>query len=320
MNSRTDTTGHPDVTEISDFTEGLLPPSRITDLRRHIDACDLCADVLRSLEEIQCLLGTLPGPPQMPADVAGRIDAALATEALLDATPSAGSAPTTVSVSVSPGSCGEDAGSSGEDAGAHVSRETSARTDRPVGRPHGATGPGRKDRRRGRRRTVVMGAVLTAAVLGAGSLFLRSFGTDNAPVTPYAQQTTAADTFSGGNLGNQVADLLAAHQGAQPGPDTQEPRIGTESVPQTPNAVKSADTLLQTSAPVPDCIRGGINGSGDILAAKKGIYDGKDAYLVVLPDAGDSTRVTAYVIDAACIGRDPVSPGTVLWKQSFTRS
>ncbi|MFL4905555.1 hypothetical protein ACJ6WF_20885 [Streptomyces sp. MMS24-I2-30] len=164
-----------------------------------------------------------------------------------------------------------------------------------------------------------MGAVLTAAVLGAGSLFLRSFGTDKAPVTPYAQQTTAADTFSGGNLGNQVAGLLAAHQ-AQPGPDTQEPRISTEAVPQTPNAVKSAGTLLQTSAPVPDCVREGINGSGDILAAKKGIYDGKDAYLVVLPDAGDSARVTAYVIDAACIGREPVSPGTVLWKQSFTRS
>ncbi|MFE9608214.1 hypothetical protein [Streptomyces sp. NPDC006012] len=165
-----------------------------------------------------------------------------------------------------------------------------------------------------------MGAVLTAAVLGAGSLFLRSFGTDKTPVTPYAQQTTAADTFSGGTLGNQVTDLLAVHQSSQPGSDTQEPRIGTDSDPQTPDAVKSAGTLLQTSAPVPDCIRGGINGTGDILAAKKGIYDGKDAYLVVLPDTADTKRVTAYVIDAACVGQEPVSPGTVLWKQSFTRS
>ncbi|GAA3226948.1 hypothetical protein GCM10020256_37830 [Streptomyces thermocoprophilus] len=85
MTSTTDTAGHPDVTEISDFAEGLLPPSRTADLRRHLDACDLCADVHSSLEEIRGLLGTLPGPPKMPDDVAQRIDAALAAEALLDA-------------------------------------------------------------------------------------------------------------------------------------------------------------------------------------------------------------------------------------------
>ena len=72
MTSTTDMAGHPDVAEISDLAEGLLPPARSTELRRHLDDCELCADVYTSLEEIRGLLGTLPGPPRMPADVAGR--------------------------------------------------------------------------------------------------------------------------------------------------------------------------------------------------------------------------------------------------------
>ncbi|MEW2556465.1 zf-HC2 domain-containing protein, partial [Streptomyces zhihengii] len=86
MTSSTDADRHPDVSEISDLTEGLLPPSRAAELRRHLDDCPLCADVHTSLEEIRGLLGTLPGAGRMPADVAGRIDAALAAEALLSAT------------------------------------------------------------------------------------------------------------------------------------------------------------------------------------------------------------------------------------------
>ncbi|MGW4730115.1 hypothetical protein ACWEQC_13235 [Streptomyces shenzhenensis] len=313
MTSLTDTTGHPDVAEISDFTEGLLPPSRTTDVRRHLGSCDLCADVHRSLEEIRGLLGTVPGPPRMPADVAGRIDAALAAEALLNARAADDPLAAPDSVSGSPES-------SDGNAGAHVSRETSAPPDRPAGRPQGATGPGRKDRRRGRRRTVVMGAVLTAAVLGAGSLLLQNLGTDKTATTGQGQQTSAAGAFSEKSLQSQVADLLTTQQGSPYGSDTRRPRLGVGVESGTPGAGESADTLLQTSAPVPACIRDGINSSADILGAKQGTYDGKAAYLVVLPDAGDSTRVTAYVVDAACAGREPVSPGTVLWKQSFTRS
>lgn len=86
MTSMTDANGdagHPDVAEISDLAEGLLGPARSGEVRSHLDACALCADVRSSLDEIRGLLGTLPGPSRMPADVAGRIDAALAAEALL---------------------------------------------------------------------------------------------------------------------------------------------------------------------------------------------------------------------------------------------
>ncbi|MFE2324050.1 hypothetical protein ACFXD5_09055 [Streptomyces sp. NPDC059385] len=89
MSPTADTTGtirHPDVSEISDLTEGLLSPARTAEIRSHLGDCSLCADVRASLDEIRSLLGTLPGPARMPADIAGRIDAALAAEALLDAT------------------------------------------------------------------------------------------------------------------------------------------------------------------------------------------------------------------------------------------
>jgi hypothetical protein len=42
MTSTTDTTQHPDVSEISDLTEGLLAPSRAADVQEHLDGCTLC--------------------------------------------------------------------------------------------------------------------------------------------------------------------------------------------------------------------------------------------------------------------------------------
>jgi anti-sigma factor RsiW len=181
VTSTTDTTGHPDVAEISDLTEGLLPPSRTAEVRRHLDECELCADVHDSLEEIRGLLGTMPGPPRMPAEIASRIDAALAAEALLGATaPETLAAPTLVSASRV---TSDEDRKVGENTGAHVSRETSPTADRPSGRAHAATGPGRKDRKEGKERNrgsrrgrIVLGAVFTAAVLGAGSLFIQSLG------------------------------------------------------------------------------------------------------------------------------------------------
>ena len=62
MTSTTDTAEHPDVAEISDLTEGLLPPSRTADIRRHLDGVRTLRGRPDSLEEIRELLGTLPGP------------------------------------------------------------------------------------------------------------------------------------------------------------------------------------------------------------------------------------------------------------------
>ncbi|NSC22717.1 hypothetical protein FM076_16670 [Streptomyces albus subsp. chlorinus] len=74
---------HPDVADISALDEGVLPAEREPDVRAHLAECALCGDVRASLEEIRATLGALPGPVRMPEDVADRIDAALAAEALL---------------------------------------------------------------------------------------------------------------------------------------------------------------------------------------------------------------------------------------------
>ncbi|WP_250399989.1 anti-sigma factor family protein [Streptomyces cellostaticus] len=294
MTSSADTTGHPDVVEISDLTEGILPPDRDAEVRRHLDACEPCADVLASLEEIRELLGTFEDAPTMPVDIVGRLDTALAAEAL--------SAPAVSAQNRGP-----------------VSRETSITTDRPAGRSPAATGPGRKDPRRGRRRrTVVLGSLLTAAVLGTGSLILQSLGSGGSGTTAHGTVAPSSASFSGNSVQSQVKDLLTA--GRTRRHHSVEPRSGVETEQINPESTQSANTLLQTQPPVPDCVREAINSRDDVLGSKTGVYAGKSAYLVVVPDADDNTRVTAYVVASECVHQHPDSVGKVLMKQSFPRA
>ncbi|MFF5156129.1 anti-sigma factor family protein [Streptomyces sp. NPDC000348] len=305
MTSTTDMAEHPDVAEISDLTEGLLPSARSADVRRHLDECALCADVHASLEEIRDLLGTAPGPPRMPADVAGRIDAALAAEALLHATapePEAAAEPADTS----------PASSDGEPA--HVSRETSTPQGQPGGRPRSTTtGPGRKGRLRGgRRRVAVLGTVFTVAALGIGSVVLSSVndgtGQDEGP------RTAASDTFSEGKLEKQVTDLLAQSQGEVQGSGTAH-TLGSQS------ESDAVGPRVLKEPVVPECVSDGIGRNDAALATEKGVYKGKDALLVVLPDVSDDTRVTAYIVEATCVDNpSEATTAKVLLKHSYTRS
>ncbi|MEU6771626.1 zf-HC2 domain-containing protein [Streptomyces sp. NPDC046759] len=313
MTSRTDTAGHPDVEEISDLTEGLLPPNRSADVRRHLATCELCADVRTSLEEIRGLLGSASEAERMPADVAGRIDAALAAEALLSASDKGLPSARVISEA-------EPGGERVEDGDGDVSRETSLPSDRPAGRPQAATGPGRKERERGRRRRrVVLGAVLTAAILGAGSLVLQSLGDHSSDTAAPGKQTASIGPFSGASVQSQVKDLLTTKNKPQRGSGSEQPRSGLQSEQQTSQAPQGANTLIQTSVAVPDCIRAALHQGDDVLGAKRGTYDGKSAYLVVVPDGNDGTHVTVYIVDTACMGQQSGSAGRVLLKHSFTR-
>ncbi len=299
MTSTTDTAGHPDVTELSDLTEGLLPENRSTDVRRHLDECELCADVYASLEEIRALLGTLPGPPRMPADVAGRIDAALAAEALLSATApeAAGEATAPTVLSTSPGT--------------RVSRETSVTADRPTGHARtSATGPGRKDRGRGgRRRIAVLGTVFTVAALGLGSVLLSSLGDGSGG--PEGDQSTASDTFAASTLEQQVSDLLA--EKSTGGSRTPHSSMGVESIPST------KDNRVFQQPTVPGCVQEGIGRNDTALATEQGTYKGADALLVVLP-AADADKVTAYIVATACVSDPSVGKGEVLLTHTYTRA
>ncbi|MFD0512250.1 hypothetical protein ACFQ0Q_21235 [Streptomyces aureus] len=181
MTSTTDTAEHPEIVEISDLTEGLLSPSRTEEVQEHLHGCELCADVHASLEEIRGTLGTLPGPAHMPADIAGRIDAALAAEALLET-----KAPAEAEYE------DKDEAEAQTQSASPVSRETTpadsptAPADRPSGHPRAATGPGRGGRTRTRRRRgAALGAVFTAAAIGLGVLFLQN-GAAHLPALPRA--------------------------------------------------------------------------------------------------------------------------------------
>ncbi|WP_333739482.1 anti-sigma factor family protein [Streptomyces sp. IBSBF 2806] len=305
MTSTRDTTGHPDVTEISDLTEGLLTPARSADVRRHLDDCELCADVHASLEEIRGLLGDLPAPPHMPDDVAHRIDAALAAEALLNAT-----APDTEPAHETAAAVAADAEATAD--AFPVSRETPTSADRPSGHPRATTtGPGRKDRqtrRRGNRRKVaVLGAVFTAAALGLGSVLVSSLTGGGNPGSA-THQSAAPDTFSAGTLETQVTDLLAKAGGSR---SPSSMGIQGEPESQTPKILRQPT--------VPSCVQKGIGRDEGALATEVGTYKGTDAVLVVLPDATDSTRVDAYIMDTACVNHPSSGPARVLLTTSYVR-
>jgi anti-sigma factor RsiW len=306
VTSTTDMAGHPDVTEISDLTEGLLEPSRTADIRQHLERCDQCADVHASLEEIRGLLGSVPGPTRMPDDVAERIDAALAAEALPDATgPDGMDAAALVDASVSRDGVGD---------GAPVSRETST-ANRPAGHARASTtGPGRKQRnerkRGGRRRIAVLGTVFTVAALGLGSVLLSSLNDGN-PSSSEAQSPhpTTADTFSEAELGNQVAGLLKG-EGSKSGSHAPH-SLGVEGGTNQPKVFKEPA--------VPGCIQQGIGRTDPALVTQQGTYKGTDALLVVMPDTTASTRVTAYIVDATCVTHPSSVKAKVLLQHSYSR-
>ncbi|MFB7555518.1 anti-sigma factor family protein [Streptomyces brevispora] len=310
MTSASDTTQHPDVSEISDLTEGLLAPSRTADIRRHMDGCELCFDVQASLEEIRGLLGSMPAPQRMPADIASRIDAALADEAR----------------SVLAASNLE----------ADVSRETehAATTvqelaDRPAGHSRAATGPGRRSVRR-RRRTAVLGTALGAAVVGVSVFLLQNIPASQSSYSVKAADRGAASktgsqTFSQSTLEDRVHSLLSSRTDPtipkEAAGGEQAPSVDTKSSPKTalPDSASPQTPLRAPVVAIPSCVEQGIGRNTAALAVEKGTYEGADAFLVVLPHPTDTTRVEAYVVDAACVGTDPVAKGKLLLTHAYPR-
>ncbi|MEU6840921.1 hypothetical protein ABZ930_03485 [Streptomyces sp. NPDC046716] len=301
MTSTADTAEHPEVTEISDLAEGLLPPSRSSDIRRHLDGCILCADVYSSLEEIRGLLGTLPDAPRMPEDVAARIDAALAAEALLNV------------VAYEDEESDEDDGRETASVSRETSTERSGSAPRPVDRPSGhapsATGPGRRTRLARRRTGAAIGAVLTAAAIGTGVLLVQSGGgTSTVGKTP-PSASQSASSFAKANLESKVSELLR-----EGGPAS----LGTEGV--TPKSSPKNPEVPKAAMAPPACVQRGTHRNEDPLGFKQGTYEGKAVYLLVLPHRSDPVhRVTAFVVDASCAAKNSSAAGELLYTHSYKR-
>ncbi|MEU8887372.1 hypothetical protein [Streptomyces sp. NPDC048442] len=325
MTSTTGTAQHPDVAEIADLAEGLLSPSRTEDVRQHLDGCELCADVRLSLEEIRGMLGTLPGPQRMPADIAGRIDAALAAEALLNSTASddmAHDADESVDVSRETSHTpvrrasglpaadrpATDLPAADRPAGDRPSADQ--RADRPAGHARATTGPGRPVSRKPRRRTV-WSAVLGAATLGLGILLVQSFQSTPSQQGKDATSAARSQQFSGDPLQGRVKTLLdSSHsEGLHTPKDKNAPSV---DIQESPNSTKQ-------SLGVPSCIQKGTDRTDTPLATEQGTYEGKQAFLVVLPHTSDSSLVQAYVVDAACVGAASTGKGELLLTHAYPR-
>ncbi|WP_374986800.1 hypothetical protein [Streptomyces fradiae] len=308
MTSTADTTQHPDVSEIADLTEGILPPARTADVRRHLDRCDLCADVRDSLEEIRGLLGTLPGPPRMPVDVAERIDAALAAEALLHAT-----APD-----------GTDAVSreTAHPAAPPTTVPTAVRTraaERPPTVPAGrkTETPASRGPARRRRRYAVLSTVCGLAAAGLGVVFLQGADPagDQPSATHVAGEPGAEATFSGMELTEKVRTLLVSSEQSRAATTPRMRSEGAVESEKTPNRL-----LDGTAGPqVPECVQRGIDRGEQPLAVERGEYRGRSSYLVVLPHPGTGTRVDVYIVDTLCTTAQGSPAGEVLLKQSQPR-
>ncbi|MFH8472212.1 hypothetical protein [Streptomyces sp. NPDC018000] len=280
-----------------------------------MDDCEPCADVHASLIEIRELLGTVPAPQHMPDDIAGRIDAVLAAEALSTTTPADS---------------------------AHVSRETKlsmaqkpdaepGSSNHPAGHPRATTGPGRRPVWR-RRRAAVLGAALSAVVVGVSVFMLQNVQPSQessalkAADRGSSSAAKGATAFSESTLENRVQTLLLS-AGTQPSnsdgaaAEKQAPSVEAQSTPKS-DSPASESSQTPSRAPVvsvPSCVKQGIGRKTAPLAVEEGTYEGLNAFLVVLPHSADATRVQAYVVDAACVREEPATKGKLLLTHTYAR-
>ncbi|MFH9232251.1 hypothetical protein [Streptomyces globisporus] len=320
MTPTADTAQHPEVSEISDLTEGLLAPSRTAEVQQHLAECGLCAEVRDSLEEIRGLLGTMPDAEPMPEDIAARIDAALAAEAR--PTPSTENEPVVVSRETT---TAESATTDRTATGSASVTGSAPAPDRPAGRSSAATGPGRRPTRG--RRTVVLGTAFGAAVIGMSVFFLQSLApSGDASTSDTDSGVSAADSsapaYADGTLEAQVRDLIGDEASQKsPGVKKVPPEADTKSSSEalTPEAEPSRSPMKAPVVAVPSCVQKATGRTTPALALDEGTYRGTDAYLVVLPHTSDSSRVQAYVVASSCVDTAPESPGQLLLARSYNR-
>jgi hypothetical protein len=75
-----DLTRHPDVVDLAEYAEGTLDPTRQSTVDQHVRDCADCTRTLADLAGLPETLAQAPVPP-LPAEVADRLDRAIAAEA-----------------------------------------------------------------------------------------------------------------------------------------------------------------------------------------------------------------------------------------------
>lgn len=318
---------HPDMVEIAALDEGLLSAERSQVVESHLAGCLLCIDSRHSLEEVRDALRTLPTPMRMPEDLASRIDAALAAEALPEVTAPEvsretanapeGLAPATPDGATlepdgpphAPGKL-EGPGSPARD----VSRETPTTPSRPQGHARGSTGPGRPGyreradrRRRHRWRTTALGATALVVALGFGGYYFQALW-DSSNKAPTNQDTGQENTVASPSLDQRVRQLLEG----QKAPETSAGNAPLDA----PDPSVREDT---SAGSLPSCVHDGVARSDQPLAYDEQVFQGQKVYLVVFPHREDARQVDAYLVDAGCTTETPNRPGEIVDTGTYPR-
>lgn len=172
---------------------------------------------------------------------------------------------------------------------------------------------------------MILGTAFGAAAVGMSVFLLQSLqGYQDSSGAMADRGVSAAEKsqgdFSDATLEGRVHTLLSKAS-ETPGYDPGKPSLDTKSSPGdlAPGEASPRTPLRAPIVDVPPCVQQGIGRNAPALAAEEGSYEGTAAFLVVLPHATDSTRVQAYVVDAACVDSAPAAKGQLLLTHSYTR-
>ncbi|RKT16764.1 hypothetical protein BX285_1116 [Streptomyces sp. 1114.5] len=306
---------HPSIDRLADLAEDLVDsPDAVAALRRHLAGCAECRETVEALAGVRELLGSVEAPP-MPADVAARLDAALAVAAAgRDAEQSDQAAP-------KPADRPQEAPAAPRRAATPAPTvRTATGPSAPPSRPGAATGPGRPRPKR-RRIALLLGTAAALAAIGLGGALLlhpddRSGGSAVTAAAP-AGTTAAADqsartphaaspgtVYEADRLATQVQQLLARSETAPglraTGPAKSEAALPAEGArpeltsPGSPSASPSAapSPSASTSCPAP--------ASGVPLATDRGTYRGSPVDVLVYPAPGTPGFVEVYLRSPDC--------------------
>ncbi|MDH6127660.1 hypothetical protein [Kitasatospora sp. GP82] len=288
---------HPDIDLLADLAEDLVAPDEVPALQRHLADCPDCAETYSALAEVRDLLGAAEAPP-LPADVAERIDAALAAEAAGLRTP-------TPRVTQSEELSGPPAPSRSAPAAA---RSLSAPPRRPASGtgPDAPAAPGAGPGRSGRRRRgrLLLGAAAVIAVLGLGGLLVQqNQQTGRADGASAAATHQAADrqhpavapgipVFQDDQLADQVHQLMAA-QATPKAP----------SAAAQPEGANTPELSGRLPAAVPDCLSSATGHSTDTpLAVSHGRYGSAEVTALVYPLPDRPGSLDVYLVTPSCPG------------------
>ncbi|WP_153504398.1 anti-sigma factor family protein [Cumulibacter manganitolerans] len=261
----------PDVDTLADLHAGVLDDVTARTLRAHAASCEACTEVLAALDATVASLGSMPSP-QIPPDVAARLDRALAIEA----------------GRVDPG----------HGAGGFSAPPTSADVRRlPVDRSRGTAsptdGPGsavaslaaHRERRAGRGR-LLMAAAAAAAVLGIGTLVITQNG-NGSTSTQAASQSTATDA-SPGRSGNGTVQSFSSPKDVLERGAIQNDQVAPEvagKMAELAERNKCLSQIIPRPAAAPE-------------AVEAGSHNGTKAYAFVFPTK-DPDIVEMIIVDAA---------------------